>query len=78
MSGLRTELIDSVIYSQLMVSTAINFASLTLGVYGTSKLLLKGGPSTVASSIDNLFWILIYGLISYGYIHMGHFTKHEV
>lgn len=74
----KTELVCIKIYSQLMVSTAINFASLTLGVYGTSKLLLQGGPSTVAKSIDNLLWIIIYCLISYGYIHMGHFTKLEV
>lgn len=65
------------IYFQIMVLTAINFSFITLNMYSSSKMLIQGS-SFILTTVNLLGWVIFYCSFSYGNIHMGHFSKHEV
>ena len=59
----------------MLMLTANNFVYLILTVYTIFKVF-EGHNAFMG--LTNMFSILSYGLMTYSYIHMGHFTKAEV
>ena len=59
----------------MFMLTANNFVYLILTVYTIFKVF-EG--HFVLLGLSKMLFILSYGLMTYSYIHMGHFTKAEV